>query len=147
MLFAALILAATVVSPLQLPSTVTKGEVSIDLTRDVNGMPVRAVVRRTDGKPMTHCDAYTATLEQTYGCHSGDCSSGWSVATGVGYGSSDTDACDAAKADMCQYATCYSGTYQYCATSISQTFSLVSESGGSCTYTGSGSCYVSMDCN
>ena len=147
MFIASLILGATLVSPLQLPPTIVDGEVSIEVTRDLTGNPVRAVVRRTDGKRMTHCDPYMATLEQTYGCQSGDCSSGWGVATGVGYGQSDTDACNAAKAEMCQYATCASGSYQYCATTMTEVYELVSDSGGNCTYSGAGACFVSMECN
>jgi hypothetical protein len=157
MFLAAMILAATIVSPTSPVSplspdqtrsvTVTKGAHQVDIVRDLQGKIVRMVVRRTDGKAMSNCEAYSATLEHTYGCQSGDCTNGWSVATGVGYGASEEDACSAAKAEMCQNASCSYGSYQYCATTMTQVYTLAGEQGGGCVYYGSGSCFISADCN
>jgi hypothetical protein len=128
-----------------IPTTVKLDEErEATILRAPDGRPIRAVVRRMDGQPMT-CASYFAWFAQTYTC-TGSCSSSYPIYGGEG-GSSRLAACEAARAEVCNYATssCGGGSYGFCNL-------IESESGrwdpnlGNCTYVEIRSCVVADDC-
>ena len=112
------------------------------VTYGADGKPVRAVVRRIDGQPMT-CDTFMAWHSQNSACN-GSCSStllahGWGRANAGRYA-----ACEAARADACAEATCSSGSYMHC----SLNYSYSGWNGGSgCNYYQFRDCPVPDDCS
>lgn len=78
------------------------------------GQPVRAIVRRIDGKQMT-CDPYFAWVTTEYHCGGGGESCDFPyTAYGHSGGTSRSSACANAKADGCVSTGCYPGGYQWC---------------------------------
>lgn len=127
----------------QLPTTTF----SIDAEREAvitlgpDGEPVQAVVRRFDGKPMT-CETYFAWHRQYYTCN-GSCSSVYTASGAEGSNSSRLQACEAAKAEACSFATCQSGTYTHCGIAY---FYAGWNGGSGCTYGEIHGCVVADDC-
>ncbi|HYC92112.1 MAG TPA: hypothetical protein VEO54_23060 [Thermoanaerobaculia bacterium] len=112
------------------------------ITLGLDGKPVQAVVRRFDGKPMT-CETYFAWHRQYYTC-TGNCGATYVTSGSEGSNSSRLAACEAAKATACSFATCQSGTYQYC--SLQYSYSGWNGGTGSCTYGQIRDCPVADDC-
>ncbi len=111
------------------------------ITLGLDGKPVQAVVRRFDGKPMT-CETYFAWHRQYYTC-TGNCGAVYSASGSEGSNSSRLEACEAAKATACSFATCQSGTYQHC----SLQYSYSGWNGGSgCSYGQIRDCPIPDDC-
>lgn len=81
--------------------------------REPTGRPVRALLRRLDGKPMT-CDPFFAWVSHYFTC-------GASCEGGVPYqanghmgGTTRANACLNARNDGCSQTACSPGTYRYC---------------------------------
>lgn len=108
----------------------------------MTGRPIRAVVRRFDGKPMT-CDPYFAWVSHKFRCDAGDCNAGWYQANGVGGGTTRQNACINARDDGCAQTACSPGTYQYC--EWVEGFSGIAN--GSCVYQELHTCWVQDDCS
>ncbi|HEX6096538.1 MAG TPA: hypothetical protein VF432_09460 [Thermoanaerobaculia bacterium] len=126
------------VSPLnpgeELRTTVVKLDGGREMTvmRNALGRPVRAVVRNTDGTPMT-CDPYFAWVTHEYECGQG-CDPYW-VYTAYGHagGTSRTNACVNARNDGCASVVCGSTDYGYC-TFIEAVAGSYYDDGGGCGY-------------
>ena len=117
-------------------------EREIVLTQDANGKPIRALLRRYDGKPMT-CPTFFAWISSRYTCN-GNCASSF---TATGDDGSDVNryaACMAARTELCAEATCSSGSYQFC--SLNYSYSGWNGGTGSCSYTELHDCPVPDDC-
>jgi hypothetical protein len=120
------------------PSVITKGVFRYELVREPNGRPSRLIVSRTDGKRMT-CDAYSALMEQEYACYGSQCFTYNYLETGSGSGSTQEDACAAARAQMCASSSgCPS--YQFCYTLTDWSGVLAGQQGGGCIYYYAGTC-------
>jgi hypothetical protein len=127
---------SVVVSPEEdlVTTTVTLDD-SRELTvmRNATGQPVRAIVRRMDGKQMT-CDPYFAWVTTTYHCGGGEtCSNTAYTAYGHAGGTSRSDACANAKADGCASTGCYPGGYQWCSL-VEAVSGVYYDAGGGCGY-------------
>ncbi|HYH07178.1 MAG TPA: hypothetical protein VEK11_08995 [Thermoanaerobaculia bacterium] len=101
--------------------------------RNAMGQPVRAIVRRYDGKRMT-CDPYFAWVTTDYHCGGSEtCTNTAYTAYGHAGGTSRANACANAKADGCASTGCYPGGYQWCA--LQEAVSGVYyDAGGGCGY-------------
>jgi hypothetical protein len=120
------------------PSVIQKRGLRLELVREPGGKISRLIVRRQDGQPMT-CAAYTALLEQEYACYGGQCYTYNYLETGTGSGSTQEDACAAARAEMCaSSAGCPS--YQFCTTLTDWSGVFAYEQGGGCVYYFAGAC-------
>jgi hypothetical protein len=120
------------------PSVITKRGLRLELVREPGGKVSRLIVKRQDGRPMT-CDAYMALMEQEYACYGGQCYTYNYLETGSGFGSTQEDACAAARSDMCaSSAGCPS--YQFCYTLTDWSGVLAYEQGGGCVYYYAGTC-------
>src|SRR5262249_50861081 len=100
--------------------------------------------RRIDGRKMTTCDPYLATLEEEYWCpNEGGPGCGWffHVATGSTTGSTSSNACANARAMMCEAvdppASCQ---YQFCSVITNQVGENVGQQGSVCIYGNFPSC-------
>jgi hypothetical protein len=146
MLYVLLLLARLVPPPAPAPSgnvtpeenlvaTTMKLDESRELIvmRNAMGQPVRAIVRRYDGKRMT-CDPYFAWVTTDYHCGGSEtCTNTAYTAYGHAGGTSRANACANAKADGCASTGCYPGGYQWCA--LQEAVSGVYyDAGGGCGY-------------
>jgi hypothetical protein len=104
----------------------------LTVTRNAAGQPVRAIVRRVDGKRMT-CDPYFAWVETTYSCGGGQTCSSAYTAYGHAGGTSRSNACANAKADGCAATGCYPGSYQWCSL-VEAVSGVYYDAGGVCGY-------------
>jgi hypothetical protein len=100
--------------------------------RNATGQPVRAIVRRFDGKQMT-CDAYFAWVTTEYHCGGGQTCASAYTAYGHAGGTSRANACANAKADGCAATGCYPGGYQWCAL-VEAVSGVYYNAGGGCGY-------------
>ena len=118
-------------------------QLEMTLTRDAAGAPVKAVVRRMDGRRMT-CDAYFAWVSHDFHCGQG-CNNPY-TANGHAGGTSRSNACANAKADGCSQTACSPGTYGFCGTIESVNGIFNGDEGGGCSYGGMQYCLVSGIC-
>jgi len=120
------------------PSVIDKGGLHLELFRDSGGKLSRLLVTRNDGRPMT-CDPYMALMEQEYACYGGQCYTYNYLETGSGFGSTQEDACAAARSEMCASSSgCPS--YQFCSTLTDWSGALAGQQGGGCIYYYAGTC-------
>src|SRR6202008_153854 len=83
------------------------------MMRDATGKPVRAIVRRIDGKPMMTCDPYWAWVSHDFHCGQG-CGNPY-TANGSAGGASRANACLNARNDGCSQTACSPpSAYVYC---------------------------------
>jgi len=128
----------------------------IEFVRSPTGKIQRAIVSRTDGKPMTECDAYWAAIEEEFYCD-GDAPATWCqgymhIASGYAYGEDDGTACTNARNDMCSYAIpggCSgAGNYGFCQIINNVLCQYGGTQGGNCVYYCSSTCWsVSGNCS
>jgi hypothetical protein len=155
MLYAMLLLAQVVSAqpslPPEMPSeaALTETIVTLDeereavLKRDADGKLVEAIVRRFDGRAMT-CDPYFAWVSQEYTC-TGNCGNSYQ-ANGHYGGTSRSNACANARADMCSQASCSGGTYSFCSLIEAESAQLYSSS-PTCAYATFRACLIDENCN
>lgn len=115
------------------------------LTRNAAGAPIRAVVKRIDGRQMT-CDPYLAWVSHDFHCGQAGACSNYYTANGVGGGTSRSAACLAAKADGCSQTACSPGTYGYCGTVEAVNGIFNGSEGGGCSYGGMQYCSIGGLC-
>ena len=120
------------------PSVINKGALRLELVREPGGKLSRLIVKRTDGRPMT-CDPYMALMEQEFTCYGGQCYTYNYLETGSGFGSTQEDACAAARSEMCA-SSAWCSSYQFCTTLTDWSGVLAGEQGGGCLYYYAGAC-------
>jgi len=118
----------------KLIATVVKLDAGREMTvmRNAKGRPIRAIVKNTNGTPMT-CPPYFAWVTHEYECGQG-CDPYW-VYTAYGHdgGTSRTNACINARNQGCSSVVCGSGEYGYC-TFIEAVAGSYYDAGGGCGY-------------
>jgi hypothetical protein len=118
-------------------------DLQLTVSRDVTGRPLRAVVKRFDGKPMT-CEPFFAWIAHDFSCGQG-CSNPY-TANGHAGGSSRFNSCTNARQDGCAQTACAPSTYEYCATGEKFSGTLLS-GGGECTYYQLNNCVINDNCS
>jgi hypothetical protein len=131
------------VLPQAKPSVIVKGELRYEVTRDLAGKITKLIVNRVDGKPMTHCAQWYAIHEFEFYCPGGpSCNSYSNLAYGTAYGSTESEACQGARADACSTISCGSSV-TVCNVLTDWLGILTAESGGNCYYGFHDFCYGS----
>lgn len=115
----------------------------LTVQREPSGRPIRAILKRVDGKPMT-CDAYFAWVSHDFACGQG-CSNPY-TANGHAGGTSRSNACTNARNDGCSQTACSPGTYQYCGY-IEAVSGVYYNAGGTCGYQDLHDCLVNDNCS
>jgi hypothetical protein len=133
------------IHPDDLEATIIRmdNEREVVVTHTADGTPVRAVVRRLDGKKMT-CDRYLAWFANKYTCD-GNCGSYLTVSGSASSNINRNDACEKARADACSRAICTTGSYQFC--DLIYQYSASLDTGSECSYSQYHNCWTADDCS